>query len=113
MEMEMTDSVNALASVPSLAPSAGSTAGQQGQSDAKAAASSPNAAAVQAQAAASKSSEEAVRLVIEPVSGGTGYTYKLFDRATGALLVELPREDAKKMSEDPGYSAGQVYSTKA
>ncbi len=57
--------------------------------------------------------EDALRLVIEPTSDGDDYTYKLFDRATGALLIELPRQEAIKMSANPGYSAGQVFDAKA
>jgi len=107
--MEMTDSISALAKTSSVAPTAGVSADTKDQT----AQTSPSSASTTQTPATSADADQAVRLVIEPVSGGTGYTYKLFDRATGELLVELPREDARKMSEDPGYSAGQVFSTKA
>lgn len=58
--------------------------------------------------------EEPLRLVVEPARGaGQGYTYKLFDRSTGQLLIELPREQADKLSESPAYTARQVFSTRA
>lgn len=51
--------------------------------------------------------------MIEPARGaGQGYTYKLFDRTTGELLIELPREQADSLAESPGYAAGQVFSAK-
>ena len=57
--------------------------------------------------------DEPLRLVIEPAQGaGQGYTYKLFDRTTGALLIELPREQADQLGQNPGYSAGQVFNAK-
>jgi hypothetical protein len=60
-----------------------------------------------------KTDDEPLRLVIEPSNGAGGYTYKLYDRVTGLLMIELPREDADSMSTSPDYSAGQVYSAKA
>ena len=47
--------------------------------------------------------EFAVKLVI----------YKLFDRVTGELVLELPQEQAAKMSQNPDYAAGQVINAKA
>jgi hypothetical protein len=51
--------------------------------------------------------------VVEPTPGDGGYTYKLFDRVTGQLLIELPRETAASLSSDPAYSAGQLFNAKA
>lgn len=60
-----------------------------------------------------ESSDQPLRLVVEPATGAAlGYTYKLYDRATGALLIELPREQAQKMSQASDYTAGQVFSAK-
>jgi hypothetical protein len=56
-------------------------------------------------------SQQPVRLVVEPTHGGQSYTYRLYDRATGALLIELPREEAVKLGQSPDYSAGQVLNT--
>lgn len=62
----------------------------------------------------SATQDQPLRLVVEPLAGSIdGYTYKLFDRATGALLIELPRETAAKMGAHPNYSAGQVFNAKA
>jgi flagellar protein FlaG len=57
--------------------------------------------------------DEPLRLVVEPTTGDGGYTYKLFDRVTGQLLIELPRETAASLSSDPAYSAGQLFNAKA
>ena len=56
--------------------------------------------------------EQALRVVVEPTQGGVSYTYKLFDRATGQLVMELPREQAAKLSESTDYTPGQVISAK-
>ncbi len=61
--------------------------------------------------AADDSSQQPVRLVVEPVHGGQSYTYRIYDRATGALLIELPREDAVKLGQSSDYSVGQVVNT--
>lgn len=53
------------------------------------------------------------RLVIEASHNGATYAYKLYDRATGALLIELPRKEAAKMGQSQNYGAGQVLDTKA
>ena len=57
--------------------------------------------------------EQPLRVVVEPTQGGDSYTYKLFDRATGELIMELPREQAAKLSESPDYTPGQVINAKA
>ncbi len=51
--------------------------------------------------------------MVEPKTGAQGYTYKLFDRVTGQLLIELPREEASRIGGDPTYAAGQVLNAKA
>ena len=63
--------------------------------------------------AASAPADQPVRLVVEPIDGGQSYTYKLYDRATGTLLIELPREEATKMGQSQDYTAGQVLDTTA
>lgn len=74
---------------------------------------SPEPAAAKASSPANSASDQPVRLVVEPVNGGQTYTYRLYDRATGALLIELPREEAVKLGQSPDYSAGQVLNTTA
>ena len=101
----MTDPIKALASSPS------STADRRGQGD------DANGAApvIQTPAATPKAKaedEQPLRLVIEPSGNASGYVYKLFDRVTGRLLVELPRDAAEKMGAEPDYTAGQVFSAK-
>lgn len=58
-------------------------------------------------------SEEPLRLVVEPTASGDSYTYKLFDRVSGRLLIELPRHAAEQIGASPDYTAGQVFSAKA
>ncbi len=94
-----------------LAPTSPTAADRQGE-DAQANASAP-AAPTPAPTPKPKTADEPLRLVIEPSGSDGGYTYKLFDRATGQLLIELPRQDAEKLSGSSTYSAGQVYSAKA
>ncbi len=64
--------------------------------------------------AAPKEQEDVpLRLVIEPLDDGSGgFTYKLFDRATGQLKMELRREEAEKLTQSASYSAGQIFSAK-
>ena len=63
--------------------------------------------------AVSAAADQPVRLVVEPINGGQTYTYKLYDRMTGALLIELPREEATKIGQSQDYAAGQVLDTTA
>ena len=60
-----------------------------------------------------EAADQSLRLVVEPTEGGDSYTYKLFDRTTGELIMELPQEQAAKMSQSPDYAAGQVINAKA
>ncbi|THD82682.1 MAG: hypothetical protein E7812_00980 [Phenylobacterium sp.] len=55
-----------------------------------------------------------LRLVIEPDPGvGGGYVYKTIDRRTGAVVLELPREQVVQLPEANGYTAGSVVKAKA
>jgi len=92
--MEMIDPVKALATAPP--PSADRQT------------SSPPPASLKPQV-----QDQPLRLVVEPKTGAQGYTYKLFDRVTGQLLIELPREEASRIGGDPTYAAGQVLNAKA
>ena len=67
----------------------------------------------QSPAAAAAAQPQSLRLVVEPLNNGLSFTYKLYDRATGALLFELPREEAAKIGQRSDYIAGQVISTTA
>jgi hypothetical protein len=53
-----------------------------------------------------------VRLVIEPDADGA-LSYKLIDRADGAVISIVSREDLLKMVSDPNYTAGALVSTSA
>ena len=54
-----------------------------------------------------------LRLVIERDSNGGDYLYRLFDRTTGKLVTELPRDQVSELATAPDYAAGTVVSTKA
>jgi hypothetical protein len=54
-----------------------------------------------------------LRLVIERDAEGAYYIYRLIDRATGAVVAELPRDQVASLAEGQGYTAGTVVSTKA
>ncbi len=52
------------------------------------------------------------RLVIrEGVEQGV-FIYTVLDRASGKVMVQLPREDVAQIANRPDYSAGQVIDTK-
>ena len=51
--------------------------------------------------------DEPLRLVVEPVAGGAqGYTYKLFDRATGAAPDRIAPGDRGQDEQRPGLFGG-------
>jgi len=103
----MIDPVSTVLSLPST--TADSRGGGGG-----APSSSPSAApAPTSTQAPATASAQPLRLVVEPIEGGDSFTYKLFDRATGELVMELPIEQATKMSDDPDYTAGQVINATA
>ncbi len=108
----MTDPVKIVVSSPST------TADRRGSGNGGASAPTSSAPTSSAPAKAvpqpqTSAADQPLRLVVEPTNGGEDYTYKLFDRATGELLMELPREQAAKMSQSPDYAAGQVINAKA
>ena len=69
--------------------------------------------ALEQKSTANAAADQPIRLVVEPINGGQSYTYKLYDRTTGALIIELPREEATKMGQSQDYAAGQVINAKA
>jgi hypothetical protein len=107
--MEMIDPVSPISPLASLSSN---TPDRQGRDD-KGGSATPAAASAPAAAPPPDSAAQPLRLVVEPTAGGDSYTYKLFDRATGALVVELPQEQAAKLSRNPDYAAGQVIDAKA
>jgi hypothetical protein len=108
--MEMIDPLNTVASVTSTAADRHGAGGGDASGSTPAA---PTPVADPASPSPAASSVESLRLVVEPANGGTDFTYKLFDRTTGELVMELPSTLAAKMSESPDYSAGQVINAKA
>ena len=54
-----------------------------------------------------------LRLVIERDKDNAYYVYRLVDRSTGKVVVELPRDQVTDLATSPSYAAGAVVSTKA
>lgn len=54
-----------------------------------------------------------LRLVIEADPGTGGYIYKTIDRRTGAVVLQLPRDEVVRMHQSQDYSAGAVIKAKA
>jgi flagellar protein FlaG len=67
-------------------------------------------------AAATSSSQPASdpsqRLVISEGAETGVYVYTILDRATGQVMVQIPREEVVKMGSRSSYTAGQVLNTK-
>jgi flagellar protein FlaG len=57
--------------------------------------------------------ETDVRLVIEEDQASGAYIYKTYDRRTGEILKQFPREEILEMRDRDGYHAGGVIRTKA
>jgi flagellar protein FlaG len=55
----------------------------------------------------------AQRLVIQAGAQTGVFIYTILDRATGQVLVQIPREEVIQLSKRPDYSAGSVIDTKA
>ncbi len=107
----MIDPVKAVVSSPSTAADRRGS-GSGGSASPTSSVSSPASADV-ASPPPVEPADQPLRLVVEPTEGGDNYVYKLFDRATGELVMELPQEQAAKMSQSPDYAAGQVINAKA
>ena len=54
-----------------------------------------------------------LRMSIERDKDNAFYVYRLVDRTTGKVVVELPRDQVRDLAADPAYEAGAVVSTKA
>ena len=52
------------------------------------------------------------RLVIREGTEDGLFIYTIVDRASGKVMVQIPREDVDKFAARPDYEAGQVLDTK-
>jgi flagellar protein FlaG len=52
------------------------------------------------------------RLVIREGTEGGLFVYTIVDRASGQVMMQIPREDLDKFAARPDYEAGQVVDTK-
>jgi flagellar protein FlaG len=68
---------------------------------------------VEAKAASAAAPDSNLRLVIERDANKGYYVYRLIDRMTGKVVIELPRGRVSELATTPSYEAGTVVSTKA
>ena len=54
-----------------------------------------------------------LRLVIEEDTVSGSYIYKTVNRATGEVVLQLPRDDVLKLRDNASYLAGHVIRAKA
>jgi len=73
----------------------------------------PNQPAKDSPPAEASTSRSDLRLVIEKDQSGILFIYRLIDPDTGNVIVEIPREDLRKLGEAPNYRAGSVVRTEA
>ena len=52
------------------------------------------------------------RLVIREGTEDGLFVYTILDRASGQVMMQIPREDLAKYAARPDYEAGQVVDTK-
>lgn len=110
----MIDPLNTVVSVfPTNADQGGNGGGDASASQPAAPTRAPTAVAEPSTHAQAAPPANAFRLVVEPTEGGSNYAYKLIDRVTGELVMELPATVAAKISASPDYTAGQVISETA
>jgi flagellar protein FlaG len=49
-----------------------------------------------------------LRLMIEEDEGTGSFVYKVFDRRTGEVVQQFPREEVLRLRDDPAYAPGRV-----
>ena len=64
-------------------------------------------------AAAQPLTNDGERLLIQEGAEAGIFVYTILDRASGRVLVQIPREEVLQLANRPDYSAGQVVNTKA
>jgi flagellar protein FlaG len=74
--------------------------------------SKPPALKTGASSSSKESSESQQRLVISEGATTGVYVYTILDRATGQVMVQIPREEVVRIAARPDYTAGQVLDTK-
>jgi flagellar protein FlaG len=52
------------------------------------------------------------RLVIREGTADGLFIYTILDRASGEVMLQIPREDLEQLAARPDYEAGQVIDTK-
>jgi flagellar protein FlaG len=74
--------------------------------------SKPSSTSTSPASSSSDSSADSQRLVIKEGAQAGVLIYTILDRATGEVLVQIPREEVVRIASRPDYSAGQVFDTK-
>ena len=74
--------------------------------------SKPPASKAGAASSSQESSESQQRLVISEGATTGVYVYTIIDRASGQVMVQIPREEVVRIAARPDYTAGQVLDTK-
>lgn len=59
-----------------------------------------------------EASDAQQRLIISEGATTGVYVYTILDRATGEVMVQIPREEVVRIAARPDYTAGQVLDTK-
>jgi flagellar protein FlaG len=78
----------------------------------KAPSKTPPASASTASSSSETSGDAAQRLVIKEGAQAGVFIYTILDRATGQVLVQIPREEVVHIATRPDYTAGRVVDTK-
>ncbi len=63
--------------------------------------------------ASKSSSEDSQRLTISEGHEPGVLIYTILDRASGLVLLQIPRPEVEKLANRPDYTAGKVIDTKA
>jgi flagellar protein FlaG len=64
-------------------------------------------------AVAAREPAQDLRLIIEEDEATGAFIYKTYDRATGEMVQQLPREEVLRMRADETYAAGALVDAKA
>ncbi len=97
---------NATAPAPALAPAqppATTQPNSTGQQDGASASTSTS----------SHDNQSSTKVVVERGENQLVTVFKVLDRATGAVLTEVPHQAAQSVAADPNYTAGSLFNSKA
>lgn len=64
-------------------------------------------------ATAEHDNQSSTKVVVERGENQLVTVFKVLDRATGAVLTEVPHQAAQAVAADPNYTAGSLFNSKA